>query len=426
MRSTESQKTEENINSLKGMIEKVQMQNRENKIRPKENTAKQEHKQVQSNSKTEAAGRTNTPNKPLNRTANGQSVPYLGNIEARVSVPFLKDNSFDLPILVVPNTSNNSNIPVIIGTNFFRLCRLETSNEAIPEEWDKAFRSLVNDSVGIVKSTQRINLKPFETRTVTGFVRKSSPIESVVTEPCDDQHCSSRVDACPRVVTLNKPGNSARVPVRIFNLSAKAISLPPKSNLCQLQEVKVLRSAPMFDEENQDKTATVNQQNIDDTNQEKEDITKRFSISLDNSMLKEEQKAKVKNMFNKWEHIFSTGATDLGETDFLEHEIHLTDYTPFKQPYRNIAPGLMQEIKEHIHEMLACGAIRQSNSPFSSNVVIVLKKDGQIRFCIDFRTINNRTIKDTYAIPRIENILHLLSGSKYFSKLDLKAGYWYQ
>jgi transposase InsO family protein len=57
-------------------------------------------------------------------------------------------------------------------------------------------------------------------------------------------------------------------------------------------------------------------------------------------------------------------------------------------------------------------------------VVIVRKKDGTIRFCIDFRKLNNRTIKDAYAIPRIENTLHLLSGSRYFSKLDLKAGYW--
>jgi transposase InsO family protein len=74
--------------------------------------------------------------------------------------------------------------------------------------------------------------------------------------------------------------------------------------------------------------------------------------------------------------------------------------------------------------MIECGAIRQSNNPFSSNVVIVRKKDRTIRFCIDFRKLNNRTIKDAYAIPRIENTLHLLAGSKYFSKLDLKAGYW--
>lgn len=81
-------------------------------------------------------------------------------------------------------------------------------------------------------------------------------------------------------------------------------------------------------------------------------------------------------------------------------------------------------MKEHIQEMLDSDAIRESNSHFSSNVILVRKKDGTIRFCIDFQTLNNRTVKDAYAIPRIENTLHLLSGAKYFSKLDLKAGYW--
>ena len=74
--------------------------------------------------------------------------------------------------------------------------------------------------------------------------------------------------------------------------------------------------------------------------------------------------------------------------------------------------------------MLDIGAIPGSKSPFSSNVVIVRKNDGTIRFCIDFRKLNARTKKDAYAIPRVENTLHILSGPKYFSKLDFKSGYW--
>ena len=60
----------------------------------------------------------------------------------------------------------------------------------------------------------------------------------------------------------------------------------------------------------------------------------------------------------------------------------------------------------------------------SSNVVIVRKKNGSIRFCIDNRKLNQRTIKDAQAIPRVDDNLHLLAGSKYFSTLDLKSGYW--
>ena len=57
-------------------------------------------------------------------------------------------------------------------------------------------------------------------------------------------------------------------------------------------------------------------------------------------------------------------------------------------------------------------------------MVIVRKKDGTIRFCIDYRKLNSRTHKDAYAIPRIDDTIHLLSGSRYFTKLNLKAGYW--
>ena len=129
-------------------------------------------------------------------------------------------------------------------------------------------------------------------------------------------------------------------------------------------------------------------------------------------------------MFSKWNSVFSKGDMDIGHTNLVEHHIKLDKEEPFKDPHRRIPPGLISEVREHLQEMLDAGVIRNSESPFSSNVVIVRKKDGTIRLCVDFRKLNNRTIKDAYAIPRIEDSLHLLAGSKYFSKLDLRSGYW--
>lgn len=77
-------------------------------------------------------------------------------LDTLISVPFLEENSFDLPVLVVPNTKSNSDIPVIIGTNFIRLCKLKSTNENVPEEWDIAFQSLTSKSIGTVKATQLI------------------------------------------------------------------------------------------------------------------------------------------------------------------------------------------------------------------------------------------------------------------------------
>lgn len=129
-------------------------------------------------------------------------------------------------------------------------------------------------------------------------------------------------------------------------------------------------------------------------------------------------------MFSKWESVFSRKLKDIGHTKLVEHRIKLNDGEPFKEPHRRIPPGLIEEVREHIQEMMQAGAIRNSESPFSSNVIMVRKKDGSIRFCVGFRKLNNRTIKDAFAITRIEDTLHLLAGTKFFSKLDLRSGYW--
>ena len=149
-----------------------------------------------------------------------------------------------------------------------------------------------------------------------------------------------------------------------------------------------------------------------------------MSVDLEETPLTNEQKDQVQLFLAKWHHIFSHGPTDLGKTNLVEHEIHLESEQPFKEPYRKIPPALVQEVREHLREMLKIGAIRESSSPFSSNVVIVRKKDGSIRFCIDYRKLNQRTVKDAYAMPRIDDTLHSLAGSKYFTTLDLKSGYW--
>ena len=121
--------------------------------------------------------------------------------------------------------------------------------------------------------------------------------------------------------------------------------------------------------------------------------------------------------------VFSKTDMDMGRTNLLKHHIKLTDPIPFKEAYRRIPPQ-MYDVKAHIQEMLNLGAIRPSNSPWASAIVLVRKKDGRLRFCIDLRRLNNRTIKDAYSLPKIESILDSLIGAQTFSTLDLKAGYW--
>ena len=77
-----------------------------------------------------------------------------------------------------------------------------------------------------------------------------------------------------------------------------------------------------------------------------------------------------------------------------------------------------------IDKMLARGIISKSNSPWSAPIVIIKKKDGTNRFCVDYRKLNKVTIKDNYPVPLIEETLDSLKGSCFFTSLDLASGYW--
>ena len=284
---------------------------------------------------------------------------------------------------------------------------METDKSQIPDSWNTAFKALVNTQVGVVKTTNRVVLQPFESKTITGFARKSYNCESAVTEPAEND--SSRISVFPRVVALNQPGISARIPVKVFNMSARPITIPAKSPVCELKEVTVLRSADITMASGNKNSASTHQQSVAS---ETDNICEK--LDLEESCLTEDQKKQAKEFLQKWQLIFTSGPLDLGHTKTVKHEIHLENEQPFKEPYRHIPPSLIQEVREHLREMIEIGAIRESSSPFSSNVVIVRKKDGSIRFCIDYRKLNQRTVKDAYAIPRIDDTLHLLAGAKYF------------
>ena len=139
--------------------------------------------------------------------------------------------------------------------------------------------------------------------------------------------------------------------------------------------------------------------------------------------LSEEQKQVAMKMLLEESDVFSQSKNDIGHIKDFKLEIKLTDDIPVVEPYRKIPPLLYKEVKDHVHNLLANGWIKQSFSQYSSPMVCVRKKCGGLRLCIDYRKLNLKTIPDRQPIPRIQDILDSLHGNRWFTTLDMSQAY---
>ena len=122
--------------------------------------------------------------------------------------------------------------------------------------------------------------------------------------------------------------------------------------------------------------------------------------------------------------MFAADKSDFGRTNHIQHTIETVGASPICQRSRRIAPAQREETTKMLQDMLNKQIIQPSTSPWASPIVLVRKKDGTLRFCVDYRKLNSLTQKDAYPLPRIDDALDTLVGSKWFTTLDLISGYW--
>ena len=127
---------------------------------------------------------------------------------------------------------------------------------------------------------------------------------------------------------------------------------------------------------------------------------------------------------SKYERVFGDLPRGIPLDRGVEHIIELDIGTkPIKmKPYRH-PKRIIYLIEEAIKKNLELGLIRPSSSPYASSVVMVKNKDGTLRMCIDFRSLNKKKVKNIYPIPRIDELMDELHGAKFFSKIELRSGY---
>lgn len=339
--------------------------------------------------------------------AGGHQLLYEGYVELELKVPELPNIS--ILALVVPVTPYNSKVPILIGTNcidWLLRTHEETQESGLPHKkldpaWIRAFKCVhlkQGDSLPSVLATKSHQLQPAQTTVIHGLCRNIGVKNGMMLVESDfNSALPSTVFVKPGIVNV-KDTITSRVPLHVVNLGKKPVTIPEKTVLCHLHRVTVVTK----------------------TEGERESTELSFDVGEE---LTPTQVQQVKELIQKYPEVFSTGPMDLGHTTVVKHAIKLSDETPFKERHRRIPPGMYEELREHIQEMLACGAIRESASPWSSNIVLVRKSDGSLRVCQDFRKLNSRTIQDSYALPRFEEAMDTLAGSKWFTSLDLRHGY---
>lgn len=114
---------------------------------------------------------------------------------------------------------------------------------------------------------------------------------------------------------------------------------------------------------------------------------------------------RVTEKLTKIPEVFALSDMDFGRTDRVKHHIKLHDETPFKHRARPIHPRDIEAVRQHLKDLLEAGIIHESESSFSSPIVVVRKKNGNIRLCIDYRRLNMQTVKDAYPLPNLEESL---------------------
>ena len=145
--------------------------------------------------------------------------------------------------------------------------------------------------------------------------------------------------------------------------------------------------------------------------------------TIDLSHLTGKGKASAREWIQSYHDVFALDPDEIGLSTAIEHRIDTPGARPVKLPCRRLPFAYLKEVDEQLDWMLEKGIIRESVSPWSAPMVIARKKSGAVRICVDFRRLNELTVKDSFPLPRIDNTLDMLSGCRYFTTIDLLSGY---
>ena len=209
------------------------------------------------------------------------------------------------------------------------------------------------------------------------------------------------------------------IPLRLMNATDTVCKVKKNTITARLEAVDPKNSVVT---ETKDLNDKVDVNNVCTTQDIPPHLTELYENSCKN--LNELEKTKFRALLIKFKDAFSKHPKDIGTTPLIEHTIDTGDATPIKIPPRRIPISKLKQAEQEMAEMADRQIIEPSDSAWCSPVVLINKPDGSLRFCIDYRRLNEKTIKSGQPINRIDDSLDALAGATLFSVLDLRSGYW--
>ena len=349
--------------------------------------------------------------------ANGEPLKILGSIQMSLKISRSK---WEHVVLVTDDISHDC----LLGTDFLIAHKFN-----IDSERNKIFFS--GDSVAIHTDKNSPKREVCRVAVSSTTVLRNHEERLLWAEVQHPQR-GAQVNYCgivePRTEKLEKypfliarvlaqPGKMNIIPVRIINLSDSAITIykgQTIGNFCPafLNLGYSSRKEDIHHKEIS-KSRLVN------------NVNTGYSLpKIEASMLTVEQNRAAQDLLNEYANLFSQGKQDLGRTDLTQHRIDTGMVPPIKQAARRMPFHKKREVIKLVKDMESQGIIQPSQSAWASPIVLVQKKDGSVRFCIDYHKLNEVTKKDSYPLPRVDDLLDSLGGAQWFSTLDLASGYW--
>ena len=348
-------------------------------------------------------------------------IPYNGMVKVAdnsvietlgiVYVPlFLVDRITRVPFIIVKDLA----FELILGMNCLAANRIIIDAEEGSISFKTEGETVLEPTLNLA---QNLQLPPFSEVVVSVKTPRAHGLPQVVRNyPTFSTQTGCYLAQGP-IDCLKKTFN-----VVMSNLTNQTMELKAGTLVGRLEPLNDYKESPAYSALNHIMTEEINQGDNNLFNKKPifiDDVLDLVNIKMNNLSL--DQQECVRELIAEYKDIFAS--TNPGVTSKVEHSIDTGDNRPiYSAPFRT-SPKEKQIIDAEVKKMLDSNIIRPSKSPWSSPVVLVEKKDGSIRFCIDYRKLNLLTVKDVYPLPRIDDSLASLQGKKWFSTLDFTAGY---